>query len=56
MWGVRSRGNLVHGGEEEEEEKEAKCREDVRDGLSRCGGECWVTLANRDPCVRNWYL
>lgn len=23
MWGVRSRGNLVHGGEEEEE-KEAK--------------------------------
>lgn len=25
MWGVRSRGNLVHGGEEEEEEeKEAK--------------------------------
>lgn len=24
MWGVRSTGNLVHGGEEEEEEKQAK--------------------------------
>nr|XP_047921512.1 translation initiation factor IF-2-like isoform X2 [Anser cygnoides] len=39
VWGVRSRGNLVHGGEEEEGEKEAKCRQDVRDGLSRCGGK-----------------
>lgn len=31
-------------------------QEDVREGLSRCGGECWVTLADGYPCGRNQYL